>query len=341
MEFFSFLIKNEPSSFDRAVMFSKIFEPNMKASKRKFDPILKKLVEEYAKLNKPQKNKVKLAFKNNNQIFELCKGKLTPIKFDDFKSDFSKELKAFGEKLWEEYNHNNTIKKNFGTVKDHFDDFVDPIHQKALICPFCGLHGLKPSGGIYRDAYDHYLPKSVYPFTSMNFENLIPTCSECNSDEKGDKEVVFDDKGVRQKVFYPLDAAIKFDKLEFNIVPIQKYNPSSKSTRLSQINWNFEVKFDGKKDTRIRAWESIYSIQRRYKERMPSMEAEWFKWIIDRYKESLEDGVKFTKFKKRRIEEVHGQILSSEKGLMRYAYISFLLNQANIEKKLELLTKVS
>ncbi len=25
------------------------------------------------------------------------------------------------------------------------------------------------------EAYDHYLPKSLYPFNSINFRNLVPT----------------------------------------------------------------------------------------------------------------------------------------------------------------------
>jgi hypothetical protein len=340
MEFFSYLFKNDPKSFDRAKMFTKTFEPNMRASYRKFDPIFTKLVTDYNDLNPSQKNKVKLAFKNNNKIEELCSGSLTPIKFDDFTSEFADELKDFGEKLWVEYNHNKTIKTNFGTVKDHYDALLGLDFQKALICPFCGLNGIKPSKARYRDAYDHYFPKSVFPFTSMNFKNLAPTCHECNSDEKGDKPVLFDITGKRQKVFYPFDQSIKINNIEFNITPIEKYNPVSKSTKLSNINWDYEVKISGKNDSRINAWENIYGVQRRYKERMPSMETEWFTWIINSYKEAVEYGVLFSKFKEKRLEEVHQQISSSEKGLMRYSYVSFILNQDNIESKLKLLTKI-
>jgi hypothetical protein len=52
----------------------------------------------------------------------------------------------------------------------------------------------------------HYLPKSKYPFNSINLKNLAPSCNKCNSGNKGDKDPLHDAAGNRRKAFYPFAA---------------------------------------------------------------------------------------------------------------------------------------
>ncbi len=342
MHFFKYLVEREPAEYDRKKMFTKDFEPLIKASNKKFEPLLKDLVKEYHKLPTEKKNKVKEALKNNANIKSICDKKVKPVMYKDFQSKFSKKLKAFEEKLWKEYEHNNTIKSSCGTVKQHFDAFVKEDFQKAIICPFCGLNALKPSGGEYRDAYDHYLPKALFPFISVHFKNLAPTCHDCNSNEKRAKPVIYQKTNTKdepRKVYYPFDSRMKHDNLVFKIVPTKTFNTKSKSTLLSNLKWNYEVKKGGTKDSRLGVWEDIYRVQGRYKERMPQVEKEWFEWIKDSFKEAKEDSVPFNKFVKRRLDETKKQIMVSEKGLMRHSYVEYILTLPKIEEKLELLVK--
>lgn len=336
MYFFEYLFKNEPSIYENEKMFRTKFQALIKASHKKFEPLLKELIDEYNKLDNSKKKKVRLAFKNNNQIEELCNKKLTPVQYSEFKSTFSDKLKAFFEKLWNEFPHNNDIEKEFGTVKEHFDEFTNAKHQQALICPFCGLSALKPSEGKYRDAYDHYLPKALYPFTAMNFKNLVPTCHDCNSDEKGYKPVIYHNQ-KRKNVFFPFDIKLKADNIQLEICPEEKYNKITKSTSLSKIKWNYVLKINKRNSPQIIEWENIYGIKRRSKERMPSMESVWFDWILKSYKESKEDGVLFEKFKGRRLKELKEAVITSEKGLMRYSYIKYLLEQEKIQDRFDLI----
>jgi 5-methylcytosine-specific restriction endonuclease McrA len=334
MFFFKYLIDNSPASFDRDLMFPKLFVPMMKASNKKFDPFLEKLVLEYTLLNASQKKKVKQAFDNNNKIEELCNGKLSPVKYSDLEANFAKSLRGFLDKLWEEYPHNDSIKNKYKKVQSHFDAFTNRDFQKAIICPFCGLNPLKPSEGKGRNAYDHYLPKSLYPFTSVNFINLVPICTDCNNKgEKGDKDVLYR-IGTRRKLFYPFDKSLKSNKLKFEISPKQKYDPRSKSTSLRNIKWDYTIKVNDKIDPRVKTWEDIFGVKRRYKEFMPSMETEWFGWLKDRYKESIRYKIPFHQFKKDRLAESKKQIDSMDKGMMRYSYIHFVLSQKDIKKKL-------
>ena len=43
---------------------------------------------------------------------------------------------------------------------------------------------------LLRHHLDHYLPKSLNPFFSLSFYNLIPSCYECNSPLKGDENKI-------------------------------------------------------------------------------------------------------------------------------------------------------
>ena len=75
------------------------------------------------------------------------------------------------------------------------DRFVRDLEVR--ICPYCGRNfiygvGWDRSEGKYKTKpqLDHFLPKSKYPFMAMNFFNLIPVCTPCNSLEaKGDNDV--------------------------------------------------------------------------------------------------------------------------------------------------------
>ena len=63
------------------------------------------------------------------------------------------------------------------------------------ICPYCNMGYLNVIRGnerSYRAAFDHYFPKSKYPYLAISLFNLIPACDTCNSN-KGeiDKELVY------------------------------------------------------------------------------------------------------------------------------------------------------
>ena len=57
------------------------------------------------------------------------------------------------------------------------------------MCPFCdaGRHYAQVNSHIYT-AIDHFLPKSQYPHFACHPYNLVPTCHECNSSFKGERD---------------------------------------------------------------------------------------------------------------------------------------------------------
>jgi len=67
---------------------------------------------------------------------------------------------------------------------------------------------------------DHVLPKNKFPFLSLSFYNLVPSCYSCNSKFKHIKEFTIDEK-ILSKISptseeFKLDEMFKF-KLDFNV----------------------------------------------------------------------------------------------------------------------------
>lgn len=62
---------------------------------------------------------------------------------------------------------------------------------KVNVCPYCNRQytfTLETSSGKTRPQFDHFFDKASYPYLSLSFYNLIPSCSICNSSLKGSEE---------------------------------------------------------------------------------------------------------------------------------------------------------
>ncbi|MEG5552476.1 hypothetical protein UXO11_23170 [Enterobacter wuhouensis] len=60
-------------------------------------------------------------------------------------------------------------------------------------CPMCNesqVGNITDENRVYRQALDHFLPKSKYPIFSLSIYNLIPCCNTCNSLFKRDKDTL-------------------------------------------------------------------------------------------------------------------------------------------------------
>lgn len=56
------------------------------------------------------------------------------------------------------------------------------------VCPYCNRQytfTVETTSGKTRPQFDHFFDKATYPYLSLSFFNLIPSCSICNSSLKG------------------------------------------------------------------------------------------------------------------------------------------------------------
>jgi len=163
------------------------------------------------------------------------------------------------------------FQENAGTtLRDHFNQFCD-TNADITLCPICGINELKKSQDESRDQYDHYLPKSLYPYSSINFYNLVPCCKECNSFEaKGEKDTIAVSTG---KLFFPYDENHKGISL---VVTVGHDNDE-----FGKIEWVLSFSNPDNKNDEIESWKAIYSIESRYQGFIKTRIKKWYEAYRD------------------------------------------------------------
>lgn len=223
-----------------------------------FDPI-NLAYEICKKLSKRDLRVIENTIRKNNRIGELCQGHLEPITFDDINSidtDLSDHLYTFCKSLYE----NVLGLKPFYIKHRHIDEHYKLFskYNKFNRCPTCGLKRLlKPEEVDFddkskREAYDHYFNKARYPFSSVNFHNLIPICGDCNSKYKTQRDVI-NNGTKRVKAFDP-----------FSEIPDKTFKISYSKIEeeyLKDVSVDIEcVGFDEEVET----WDRITGVKSRY-----------------------------------------------------------------------------
>lgn len=77
--------------------------------------------------------------------------------------------------------------------------------NKLYICPYCDLDTIN---GVSNKEIEHFLPKSKYPFLTMNANNLISSCITCNKPTEGKGTKIYTpiispyNKGIGNEIEY-------------------------------------------------------------------------------------------------------------------------------------------
>jgi hypothetical protein len=217
-------------------------------------------------------------YQANNSIENICKNEptFTPATYSDvnrLNADLGAALKAFFPPL---YSHDflslKALADKIGMIDDHYKEFVRANSRSK--CPFCGLYDIDGEYVHTREAYDHYLPKAKYPFSSINLKNLAPICYKCNSGHKGSKDPLHYRNGIRRKAFYaynPISYTLEIG-LRLNSADIENLKPQD-------INITFGP--EGLREE-LQTWNEVFSIEERYKAKCCSAEAKyWITQILD------------------------------------------------------------
>jgi len=149
------------------------------------------------------------------------------------------------------------------------DAHYERIHDSGIrTCPFCGLSYFRPVGAP-RNALDHFMPISRYPFVGADLRNLAPACHECNSTYKGAVDVLSDDAGARRVCSDPyagptFRVSLQGSTLEAGNVIRGRHMPQ----------WIISF-LDGPAPEAI-TWDSVYHIKSRY---VTTLDADFHSWI--------------------------------------------------------------
>jgi hypothetical protein len=202
----------------------------------------------------------------NNNIQALCEGRETPIIYSQFsKSVLDQTIKVFFSKLYSSgFFDLKIVKDNIGVdLRDHYENFART--NDIPCCPFCGLQPMDTEYDPTREAYDHYLPASKYPFNSVNLRNLAPACHKCNSQNKGAKDPLIDDEGNSRRAFYP------YSQTNYNIEVSLTFLCGNRSpSALDEIQVNLECPGY---EQELETWNALYKVKERLKARCCSTAA--------------------------------------------------------------------
>lgn len=251
-----------------------------------FNRHVESIYNEFKKLSPREIRQIRVWYKGNNDVERVCAN--TPrahlAKYEDIarvSPNLEKLLGSFFKGLYDQLDI-AALKDKIGNIATHYKEFVKT--NSVGKCAFCGIHDLLGEYNSKREAYDHYLPKKLYPFNSINFRNLVPACHHCNSSYKTTKNPAYtpkDPAGIthRRAAFYPYKTAAHSIELKITLqsVDIARLKPSDINIQFGPSTINEEIE----------TWKDVYGIEERYKAKIcgESDGKYWLTQVVDEWKE--------------------------------------------------------
>jgi len=222
---------------------------------------------------------LKNAFENNNQIEKLCNGSNKPIYVNKLHVKLRKPIKDFFSELYTKFLGWALIYNTYKKKKDYYDELISKNHFTE--CPCCGFGDIKTEYSDGHSPFDHYLPQKHYPFSTINFDNLVPMCHICNSDSKGEADIIKNG----QIVFYPFDnthptinVLVDFDNSKLPL--LIKHSSIDKLPK-----GYFKIDFNLKSDE-IKSWNKIFKIKNRYSAKIADHRVSWFNDVRELFRDA-------------------------------------------------------
>lgn len=269
-----------------------------------FNSSIELIYDEFLELGEDDRTELLQGYQANNNIEGLCNDKgIKPVMYSEIAAkhqSLAEELHAFYSVL---YGTNSPFNlKIFGflnkkLIAEYDKEFMNANNKE--ICPFCGINPLKGNNHSYREAYDHYIPKALYPFNSVNFKNLAPMCHECNSTYKLTKFPIYNNdsrkidpllrENDRVRAFYPY--AEDHPDIIFEIILDSNdiLNLKPEEVKLSVLAEGF--------DEQIESWMRVFGIEERFKALICSKGEGivWYNSIVEGYDNAVAQGSPLTR----------------------------------------------
>lgn len=260
--------------------FLVVHDSNRNAVEKKFKAVFLEIKE----LEDSDKAKLLRLYRNQQRIQGLCSDKSITIQpMTGLPETLIDALKELGKYLYE-----NALKlESFtslpavnDTLVKHFQRFVD---ANGNVCCFCGINDYEEQlanvlpGAQWRAAYDHYLPKKKYPLATVNFNNLVPICYQCNSKAKLSKDPCVCKNAGRRFAYYPYEGS-ESAKLQYS------YKTSARKILEGNV-WKISTKDTGlniKQKEKQSNWDRVFKITSRLEQRVNRLYKRWIETEIDK-----------------------------------------------------------
>lgn len=157
---------------------------------------------------------------------------------------------------------------DLGLRDGNYQKLYDRLKYK--VCAFCGVEILDAPGQ-KREALDHYIRFSDYPFAGANFGNLSPMCTKCNSRYKLQQDILIDPaNGGRRACCDPYNSPT----LSLSLNDSRPFE----GPRVDLVTCpDWVVRWAGGHPEKVQTWESVFGISERYRE--SSLNPNFRTWI--------------------------------------------------------------
>jgi hypothetical protein len=250
---------------------------------KKFYSDVKAIYANFASLSPQEIDQFQRWYQANNDIEKVCANDpATQIaRYADIAishKDLAEKLSAFFTDLYSPslLLKLAPLKEKIGNIGDHYKTFMKTNDRGK--CPFCGVNDMKGANHSKRDAYDHYLPKALYPFNSINFRNLAPACHECNSFYKLAKDPVHNSDQKRRKAFYPFATTAQAIDIQVTL-----QHADIENLKFADVRVQFGPAALAEE---IETWKDVYGIEERYKAKLcnKSDGKAWYMEVMDEWR---------------------------------------------------------
>ncbi|ECB0591166.1 hypothetical protein GR173_004068 [Salmonella enterica subsp. enterica] len=254
----------------------------------RFSSQVQSIFQSFSQLSREQIAQFKRWYQGNNNLEKVCANvpNAQLVRYADIAvnhKELSEQLGTFFKGLYSQSLLDlAALRAKIGDIDDHYKNFVQI--NKVGKCPFCGISDLLSEYHTKREAYDHYLPKALYPFNSINFRNLVPACHYCNSSYKTSKNPAYTPKDPagavrRRAVFYPYQPVTHAIELQVTLQTsdIENLAPNDIALQFGPDAVAEEI------DT----WKDIYGIEERYKAKLCGENdgKYWLTQVLDEWRE--------------------------------------------------------
>lgn len=206
--------------------------------------------------------------RESNDVNRICKREVIPLSIDEIPQKIKDkvDLKKMYNDLYSQILQGDYCSALYGTLQSHFKE-LRKAPNDFLKCPACGLETLK-TGEETKNQYDHYLHKSKYILSSVNFNNLVPICTECNSyNVKHDHDILEDN--FNRRIFFPYDETHQGINISACI--------SNDNGDIENIDFDFTYSTKDHREEEVKSWITIFKIESRYKARAKGAAIKWYK----------------------------------------------------------------
>jgi hypothetical protein len=211
-------------------------------------------------LSQDERSMVYRTLQEQNNLVDLLAGRSECKEYSDLPDVVQQPIKDLFEQAF-------SLLTDLGVRDRQYEIIHSQLRVK--ICPFCGCEFFDAPGA-KREALDHYLAESKYPFAAANLNNLVPMGGKCNSRYKLAKNILYSANGDgRRAAFFPYNSPGLQVSLDRTCANSDDHN---------QVFSEWDIMF-AQACAEVETWDAVFAIRERYQRDI--LNVEFNDWLYE------------------------------------------------------------